>query len=252
VTEAFDYHLAAAFDRHLEADADAVALVVGDQEWTRAEIADLAARAAGSLAQLGAEPGSAVVAQYDTGPGDLALALAAARLGCTFLPVPKRTGAYELNYMLTLVKPVLFSIHPDVVPPGLDVPGATTMRAVDDVVRGRAVDAPIHQGPASDVAVVGVTSGSTGYPKAVMHTWSSLAWTADRMAKLGSVRPGEAISVTGAGAGAPGFTFFTYLGLTHGVQIVRSERWDPPRVLELMARRRCVWSTMVPTMKRTM
>ena len=248
MTARFDYHMATAFDRHVDADGDAIALVVGDQEWTRAHIAELAARAAGSLQQLGAEPGGTVIAHYDTSPGDLALAIAAARLGCVFLPVPKRTGAYELSYMLDLVRPVLFSVHPDVVPAGLEVPATTTVRPVDDVVCGPARDVPVHQGLPSDVAVVGMTSGSTGYPKAVMHTWSSLAWTADRMANLGAVQPGEAISVTGAGAGAPGFTFFSYLGVTHGVQIVRPERWDPARVLELVALRRCVWSTMVPTM----
>jgi acyl-CoA synthetase len=75
-----------------------------------------------------------------------------------------------------------------------------------------------------------------------------MAWVAHFLASLVALRPGEPICVTGAGAGAPGFTFFTYLGLTAGCPIVTAERWSPQRVLELMERERCVWSTMVPTM----
>ena len=96
--------------------------------------------------------------------------------------------------------------------------------------------------------MIGFTSGSTGRPKGVMHGWAQMSWVRQFLADLVDLRPGEAICVTGAGAGVPGFTFSTYLGLASGAPIVQAERWDPRQVLRLMAREGCVWTTMVPTM----
>src|SRR4051794_3907460 len=104
-------HLAQAFELHAEASPDAMAVVVGDDRWTRAEFADLAGRAAAALEDLGARPGATVVSQYRTDPEDLALALAASRMGCTFVPLPVRLGSYEVSRVLELTRPVLLTLH---------------------------------------------------------------------------------------------------------------------------------------------
>jgi acyl-CoA synthetase (AMP-forming)/AMP-acid ligase II len=241
-------NLAAAFDRQVDANPDAHALVVGDLRWTRREIADMAERAVGTLLDLGAKPGDAVIAQYGTKAPDLALAVAAARLGCTFIPIPHRLGPYEFNYVLDLAKPILLVAHDESLVRQLAIPPGTTVRMADDVLDGTRVALKVTDEPADHIPVIGFTSGSTGRPKGVMHSWTSMDWAAEFLSSLVSLRPGDAIMVTGAGAGAPGFTFFTYLGLTRGATIVAAERWDPKRVLELMHRERTVWSTMVPTM----
>jgi acyl-CoA synthetase (AMP-forming)/AMP-acid ligase II len=242
------HNLAVAFDRHLQADPEWTALVVGDERWSRADIAGLAASAAGVLRELGAKPGDAVVAQYNTNAPDLAVALAAARMGCTFMPIPHRLGPYEFNYVLDLARPVLLALHHPEVANQLDLPSRTTVLASDDLVAGTAVDVPFAAEPTGHIPVVGFTSGSTGRPKGVMHRWPSMSWVTHFLASLVSLQPGEPICVTGAGAGVPGFTFYSYFGLSFGSPIVAAERWDPRRVLELMARENCVWSTMVPTM----
>jgi acyl-CoA synthetase (AMP-forming)/AMP-acid ligase II len=241
-------NMAVAFDALVQRDCDATALVVGEARWTRGEIATMAASAAGVLRDFGAKAGDAVVAQYRTSAPDLAVALAAARLGCTFMPVPHRLGPYELNYVLNLAQPVLLALHHGEVASQLELPGRTTVLASEELIAGSPVELAFVDEPPGHIPVVGFTSGSTGRPKGVMHRWPGMAWVTHFLSSLVALQPGEPICVTGAGAGVPGFTFFSYFGLSHGSPIVAAERWDPRGVLELMARERCVWSTMVPTM----
>lgn len=243
-------NLAEAFDRHLERDPEGLALVIGDASWTRRQLADLAARAAGALSDLGVGAGARVIVQYDTSVEDVAAAIAVARLGATLIPVPKRLGVREVNYLLERSEAALFAHVGDAPAPGLEPPpGAkvwSTARLLDGEPR-RLETAPTAE---DHCALIGVTSGSTGNPKGVMHSWSAVAWSAERMRALADLQPGESIMVTGAGAGAPGYTFFTYCGLAHGLTIVRASKWDPPEVLRLAAKHQCAWSCMVPTMLR--
>jgi acyl-CoA synthetase len=242
------HNLAVAFDTHVRDDPSATALVVGDERWTRAELADLADRVAGVLVELGAEPGDMVASQYDTTAPDLAVALAAARLGCTFLPIPLRLGPREFSYAAELADPLLVVLRDVEMATQLSLPNRTTVCSSVDVVAGPAAAPPFAEEPAGHVPVIGFTSGSTGRPKGVMHRWPQMAWVAQFLADLVDLRPGDPICVAGAGAGVPGFTFYTYFGLAHGAPIVQAEKWDPRRVLQLMAREACVWTTMVPTM----
>jgi acyl-CoA synthetase len=241
-------NLAAAFEAHVQQDPGAAALVIEDRRWSRGEIWDLAARARGMLMSLGVGPGDRVVAQYDTEVEDVALAVATAARGATLIPVPKRTGAREMNFLLERSGAKFFGYHAGELASVIVPPADAHVRSVASVVDAEPVYGAIADPGDDHVALIGMTSGSTGQPKGVMHGWSGVAWAAERMRALADVRWGESILVTGAGAGAPGFTFFTYLGLAHGVTIVRAARWNPPRVLQLARDNGCVWSTMVPTM----
>lgn len=250
MTEVRPSNLAAAFDIHVANDRGAPALVVGDQVHSRAEIAELAARAVTMLQGMGVRPGSRVVVQYDTSLEDVALAVAVARIGGTLIPIPKRLGAREVNFLLERSEAALFCHIGGKPAEGLSLPsGASVMRSasIHDFAATAIETAAM---PDDHCALIGVTSGSTGQPKGVMHGWAGVSWAGERMRALGDVRPGEAVMVTGAGAGAPGFTFFTYMPLVSGAAIVRATKWDPVEVLRLADKHRCVWTCMVPTMLR--
>jgi len=250
MTENHPENLAEAFDLRLAEAPEATALIIGDNRYSRADIASLARRAASLLVEHGVGQGSRVVVQYDTSPEDVAVALAAARFGATILPVPKRLGMREINWLLERSEAALFLHVGNAPSEGLDPPkgaGTAATNAIRDLPE-RHVD--IARTPDDHCALIGVTSGSTGMPKGVMHGWRGVAWAGERMRALGRVQDGETILMTGAGAGAPGFTFFTYMPLVTGATIVRATRWDPAEVLALAERHQCVWSCMVPTMLR--
>jgi len=241
-------NLAVAFELHVEREPDARALIIDERSWTRAQLAELAARATAMLLAHGVRSGDRIVMQYDTTAEDIAMALAAARLGVTLLPIPKRMGSREINYLLERSQAVLFA-HAGALPPdGIIPPRGAVVRATDSIASASPMRTPVVRTSDEHIALIGVTSGSTGQPKAVMHGWTGVAWAAERMRALANVQSGETVLVTGAGAGAPGFTFFTYLGMAHGVTIVRASRWDPRLVLELAHEHCCVWSVMVTTM----
>ncbi len=208
----------------------------------------MACRALNALVTAGVKAGDSVVAHYDTAPEDIALALAVARLGGTFVPIPKRMGVREINYILSRSAAAYFSHSGDNPPEGVVPPKGAVVRSAVSINRFDPLELPVHPCEPDHTALIGVTSGSTGQPKGVMHSWQAVSWSAERMRSLVDTREGESILVTGAGAGAPGFTFFTYQGLAHGIHLVKSGRWDPVRVLELGDRHGCVWSCMVTTM----
>jgi acyl-CoA synthetase len=243
-----DPNLAIAFEAQALADPQALALVIDDKHWTRAQLAELAARATGLLVSAGIKPGDKIVAQYNTRAEDIAMALAAARLGGTFLPLPHGVGVREVNYILDRSQAAFFCHAGEAPPEGVVAPGTARISSAAAVLSAEPVEAPAVQMGADHVSLIGVTSGSTGQPKGVMHSWSGVAWAAEHMRSFADVRNGEPILVTGAGAGAPGFTFFTYLGMAYGVPLVHAGHWNPAQVLKLAHTHQCVWSTMVPTM----
>ena len=243
-------NLAEAFDRHCARDPQGLALVIGVSVWTRRELAELADRAAGALADLGVGVGQRLIVQYDTAVEDVAVAIAAARLGATLMPVPKRLGMREVNYLLERSEAALFAHVGDRPAAGLEPPPAAMIRSTASLLAGEPRRLPTAATADDHCALIGVTSGSTGNPKGVMHGWSGIAWASERMRALADLQPGESIMVTGAGAGAPGYTIFTYCGLANGLPLVRASKWDPVELLRLAARHDCAWSCMVPTMLR--
>ncbi|NML90634.1 acyl--CoA ligase [Sphingobium sp. TB-6] len=250
MTDVRPTNLAEAFDIHLSRAPDAAALIVGDRVYSRVEIGELAERAVGMLQEKGVRPGNRVVVQYDTSPEDVAIALATARVGGTLIPVPKRLGMREINFLLGRSEAALFC-HVGANPAdGLTLPAGASVASSNAIRSHDRTATDIVPMPDDHCALIGVTSGSTGQPKGVMHGWRGVAWAGERMRALGRVQAGEAVMMTGAGAGAPGFTFFTYMPLVTGAAIVRATKWDPVEVLHLAQEHGCVWSCMVPTMLR--
>ena len=226
---------------------DAIAVVVGDRSWTREQLHTMARQATARLAEAGVAAGDRVLAQYTTDAEDLAIAVAVSGLGATLIPAPTSLGGLELTHIIGLAAAKVVVSHGDL-PRGTVVPAGVRVVDIAQVVAGEGDDLGCALIGPDHTAVIGVTSGSTGLPKGVMHTWPSIHYAATHAADVVRIRDGEAICTPGASAGAPGYASFTYLGLAHGATIVRAEKWNADVVLDLMEKHRVVWSMTVVTM----
>jgi len=126
------------------------------------------AAVAGGLRHAGVRRGDAVAWQLPNVGDAVLLYRACWRLGAVAAPLHHQAGPAEVDRMLAAVQPRLV-VDGDAVPQGRPV---TT-----------------NAGRAADLAVTLFTSGSTGAPKAVLHTQRALAYKAQLMRDVHGLTP---------------------------------------------------------------
>ncbi|WP_420454920.1 AMP-binding protein [Rubrivirga sp.] len=151
--------------QHADARPDTPALVTGAETWTWA---DLDARVSGTAARL-AEGGERVAVRAETSPDLVVLVLAALRTGRLLVPLSTRwTPAAVADALGRLGIDRLLSDEA--------VPGVETAALADVVQNGERREASAV--PLGRPFTVVHTSGSTGEPKAVVHTVGNHVWSA--------------------------------------------------------------------------
>jgi cyclohexanecarboxylate-CoA ligase len=203
-------------------------LVVDDSAGVRlagAALEDAVARVAGGLRALGVRRGHVVAWQAPNWWEVVVLYRACWRLGAVAAPVHHLAGDTDAARMLEAIGPTVWLARDD-------VRGAAAR--FGDLLTGDPVTTSAAR-PA-DLAAVVFTSGSTGGPKAALHTQRSLAYKARIMVATHGLRRRDAIlmpaplaHVSGLlnGVLVPGAGAFA----THLV-----ERWDAGRALDTIAR----------------
>lgn len=204
------------------------ALVVDDSVDVRLDgpgLESAVARVAGGLRAAGVRRGDVVAWQAPNWWEVCVLYRAAWRLGAVSAPVHHLAGDADVERMLAAISPKVWLDRTEVRGPRFDA-----LLGGDPVATGAARPA--------DLAAVVFTSGSTGGPKAALHTQRSLAYKARIMVHTHGLRPRDAIlmpaplaHVSGLlnGVLVPGAGAFA----THMV-----ERWDAGRALDTIARER--------------
>jgi len=193
---------------------------------------DLVARLAGRLRAAGVRRGRAVCWQLPNGAGALALYRACWRLGAVAAPLHHRLGPAEVAAAAAQVDPVLVLAEETM--PAAHLAGA---RPLDAAAHPEALLALLPDGAAvapgsspargSDVAVALFTSGSTGVPKAALHTHRGLGYKAALMTAVHGLGPADAVLMPAPLAHVSGLLNGVLIPAHAGIPSVLMDHWDP-------------------------
>ncbi len=209
------------------------AVVDGDRVVDRAALERGAASLAGGLAARGVGRGDVVAWQLPNWWEAVALFRAAWRCGAVAAPIHHQVGAAEVARMLD-------HLHPAVTLAAAGMPLAELTPAVP--VRGGGPDLEdLLDGPAmtegrargSDLAVALFTTGSTGEPKAVLHTHRGLAYKARSMVRAHGLTGRDAALMPSPLAHVSGLLNSVLVPQTAGMPVVLMEKWDPEQGVRL-------------------
>ena len=215
----------------LEPAGSHLAVVSGETRLSASEFSGIVAEMTARLRDAGIRRDDVVAWQLPNSPRALALFWACWRIGAIAAPVHRRLGAAEVTGALDQVSPALVFAAADLPASDLDVAvrvvlsaGALELPAIPQVgLQRRARGDPYAGSPVaasvrgSHLAAVLFTSGSSGVPKAVLHSHRALAYKATLMAGVHGLRPGDPVL-----APAP---LAHVSGLLNGVLISAAVRW---------------------------
>ena len=189
---------------------------------------------AGGLRAAGVARGDAVAWQLPNCTESLLLFRACWRLGAIAVPVHHQLGPSESARLVGVVDPAVVLARP-----GLslhDRPGVITAQPGSEGWEALARSDPVVTGPAkgSDLAVALFTSGSTGEPKAVLHTHRALSYKATVMVNAHGLDSSDVVLMPAPLSHISGLLSGVLIPAAAGMRTILMERWDPDRAIQLV------------------
>ncbi|HUY21155.1 MAG TPA: class I adenylate-forming enzyme family protein [Acidimicrobiales bacterium] len=191
---------------------------------------------AGRLGAAGVRRGDALAWQLPNGAAALLLYRACWRLGAVAAPLHHRMGAAEVGAALDQVRPVLVVAGAGT--PAAEVRGALVVAGgtgpgdlLEWLAPAPAMAARDCPARPADVAVALFTSGSTGVPKAALHTHRSLGYKAALMVAVHGLGPGDAVLMPAPLAHVSGLLNGVLIPAAAGIPTVLMAAWDPDEAL---------------------
>ncbi|GGY13113.1 AMP-binding protein [Streptomyces djakartensis] len=233
-----------------------------------AQYAEYVDRFAGALHALGVRSGQVVAMQlpnvWQAGP----LVLACARLGAVAAPIMCAFRPRELERMLRRLDAVvcvtidrwdnfehaaaLAEMAPRL--PALRHRVVLGEKTADEELDFREYFEHTEHGTLPDASVVGpdrvslvlFTSGTSGEPKAVLHTMNTCyAWYAP-VATADGIGPDSRVYSPNAATHIVGLTMGLFMPLHRGACVVITDLWDPEAVIPFLAEAHVSWMVIVP------
>ncbi len=229
-------------------DATSLAVVDGDVSIDAGTLEQLVSSVAGGLRRLGVRRGDVVAWQLPNWWEALVLFRACWRSGAVAAPIHHQVGSAEVSRVLDDLGPALTLSTPGQPLAGLvDAVGVRTGDArFEDLLAGP----PLATGAArgSDMAVILFTSGSTGHPKAVLHTHRGLAYKARSMTRAHGLTTADVALMPSPLAHVSGLLNSVLVPGTAAMAVVLMEKWDAERGVRLAGRHRASFMIGPPTL----
>ncbi|MBV8462929.1 MAG: AMP-binding protein, partial [Acidimicrobiales bacterium] len=228
----------------------ATAIVDGPRVVTGGALEAAVAAVAGGLAARGVGRGDVVAWQLPNWWEGVVLFRACWRRGAVAAPLHHQVGAREVEGMVRSLGATAVLAAPGMAladhPEAIGVRGPGPAGSFEDLLQGR--PAPVRDGRGADLAVVLFTSGSSGDPKAVLHTSRGLAYKARSMVTAHGLTPADAALMPSPLAHVSGLLNSVLAPGTAGMPVVLMEKWDPERGIRLAAEHRVSFMIGLPTL----
>lgn len=258
---------------------DQTGWIFEDDAVTFAAMRDGARRVAGALAQMGIGPGDTVAIWLPNEVGWAHAIFACSLLGARLAAINTRSKADEAAHVLAnsgakalIFRPAFLNIDYGALLEAVDPQfSAGPLAALDEPARAAPQVCGIAQGrlgapvplaslagpfdvpgnraaPEHEAILVQYTSGSTSLPKGALLSHVHVLNFGHHVAERMGVRPGETFLNTQPLYHIGGSCSSLSVPITQGCIMVMPEYYEPERVLELIARHRCVARTGMSTM----
>jgi acyl-CoA synthetase (AMP-forming)/AMP-acid ligase II len=230
--------------------ASAPAVVDGDVVLDHATLDALASSVAGGLRALGVRHRDVVAWQLPNWWEAIVLFHACWRCGAIAAPIHHQVGSAEVDRILGELDPAVL-----LAAGGHPLADATGRQPVIGVRTGDPrFDALLSAGPlgavggrGADIGVILFTSGSTGNPKAVLHSHRGLAYKARSMTAAHGLTPDDVALMPSPLAHVSGLLNSVLVPGAAAMTVVLMEKWDPDRAVDLAGRHRASFMIGPPT-----
>ena len=230
---------------------DDLAVVSASERLSWRQLDDASRRLAANLLALGLSQGDRVASLMPNVPTLVVFYIACVRAGVVATPLNYRYTPTEIDYALRVSQASALVVHADRVadvdhslevgrlPVGVLWFGdpASTSTSLEQLIAEEPESALLPAVDRSHPAFVFFTSGSTGSPKGVTHSFDSIGWIAASTSKLLEYRRGDRF-IVGSSLSHEGGVGFSFAAISAGVPLIIPPTMAPDEVLPMLREHR--------------